>query len=426
MFRSFAVSAACLLTLAAAPSAAQITIPANNLGTDGSFAPFQNRTVTLGSAPTGNWEDPGDGRGIYDPEKWAVVFKYTTVSIPQNVTVNFANHPSGAPVVWLVDGDVNISGTLTLVGVNGSSDTSAYPAGGPGGFRGGKGGNPYSSGFGPGGGQAQPQGSTGEGGGFGTFGMSPVVGGIGGLVYGTSDLVPLIGGSGGGAGRATFGSSWASGGGGGGAILIVATGTITINGAIIADGGNGTSIGCGTGCSINAGGGSGGGIRLVSNTLTGSNLGVLRARGGSGPMPGGAGRIRTEANFDSLPIQSNPERSVATVGSTARLWPDASDPRIEAVTLGNQAVPQDPRGLFTFGNTDIQLSDGVPALVTINAANVPVNSYVEVRVVPVTQNQDEIRVPATFLSGSSASSTWRATLPISDGVSAFTVTVTLP
>ena len=38
-------------------------------------------------------EDPGDGRGIYDPEKWAVVFKYTTVSIPLNVTVNFANHP---------------------------------------------------------------------------------------------------------------------------------------------------------------------------------------------------------------------------------------------------------------------------------------------------------------------------------------------
>jgi hypothetical protein len=415
MFRSFAVSAACLLTLAAAPSAAQIMIPANNLGTDGSFAPFQNRTVTLGSAPTGHWEDPGDGRGIYDPEKWAVVFKYTTVSIPQNVTVNFANHPSGAPVVWLVDGDVNISGTLNLNGQNANTNLNARSVAGPGGFDGTQGNTPRTAGFGPGGGWSGN--SNGAGGGFGTFGLSQIAGRVGGLVYGTPDLVPLIGGSGG--GTRLFGGG-VGGGAGGGAILIVASGSITINGTITANGGSGGQSGDNF-----SGGGSGGGIRLVSNSLGGGVSGVLTAAGGGGNL-GGLGRIRTESNFDTLPTMGNPERSIATVGATARLWPDASEPQIEAVTLGNQAVPQDPRGLFTFGNTDIQLSDTVPALVTITASNVPVNSYVEVRVVPVTQNQDEIRIPATFLSGSLASSTWRATLPISDGVAAFTVTVTLP
>lgn len=421
MFRSFAVSAACLLTLAAAPSAAQIIIPANNLGTDGALVVTSGtRTIPLGAAPTGNWEDAGDGRGIYDPEKWAVVFKYSSVSITAGATVNFANHPSGAPVVWLVDGDVTIAGFVNLDGKPGGA-TTLFAEPGPGGFKGGAGGGnggSATSGFGPGGGQ---RGNGGGGGSYGTRGQDSQ--GLAGLVYGTDDIVPLIGGSGGGP-RGNQG-----GGAGGGGILIVATGTIYLDfnsAGIYARGGSGQVSVPGPG------GGSGGAIRLVCDRYRTQVNSVLDARGGGGSSSqgsvnfGGMGRIRIEANHNEGLIATTPPASFAAVGSVARIWPEPSEPRIEAVSLGNQSVPADPRGVFTLGNTDIQLSDNVPAIITINAANVPVNSYVEVRVVPVTQNQTEIRTQANFISGDFASSTWRATLPISDGVAAFTVTVTLP
>ncbi|MDX2147559.1 MAG: hypothetical protein SFZ23_08560 [Planctomycetota bacterium] len=415
--RMLGVMPVALVSVATMTASAQIIIPANNLGTDGGFNPFQNTTVALGAAAVGSWQQAGDGRGVYDQEKWAVIYKYTSVSIPANVTVRFANHPSGAPVVWLVSGDVTINGSIDLSGTNGSS-FAGNPPGGPGGFSGGKGiPSPRSDGFGPGGG-GQAGNNAGEGGGYGTFGVSQTAGEVGGYVYGTAELIPLMGGSGGGGSGETGNLA---GGGGGGAILIVATGRITVNGSIIANGGSASG-----GCCNSSGGGSGGGIRLVSDTLTGSTTGALSAVGGSTSSPGGFGRIRTEANVDSLPALGNPVRSRATVGTTAKLWPDASAPKVTAVSLGNKPLPSDPRGLFTFGNTDVELNSATPAVLQINCENVPLNATVQVRIVPVTQNQNETRIDATFQSGSFTSSTWRATLPISDGVSAFSVSVIMP
>ncbi|MBX9735486.1 MAG: hypothetical protein K2X32_01050, partial [Phycisphaerales bacterium] len=129
---------AAAVTFAAAPSHAQITIPITNqanLGTDGAFSPTQSTTQFLQAAVTGSWEQAGTGVGVYDASKWAVVYKFSSVNIPANVTVSFSNHPTGAPVVWLVNGNVTINGTVNLTGAVSPSAT-AFAQPGPGGFRG--------------------------------------------------------------------------------------------------------------------------------------------------------------------------------------------------------------------------------------------------------------------------------------------------
>lgn len=152
------VGVAFLLVAGGAVSAhADLVIPGAD-GSDGPLTIAANREIDLSEAVTGTWDDPvaaeDAGKGIYDPEKWAVVFKYSAVTVNAGATVMVKNHPSRAPVVWLVNGDVTINGTVSLngkdyVGAAGVSDP------GPGGFRGGMG--YYSSGvgggpgFGPGG-----------------------------------------------------------------------------------------------------------------------------------------------------------------------------------------------------------------------------------------------------------------------------------
>jgi hypothetical protein len=306
-----------------------------------------------------------------------------------------------------------INGSVNLNGQSAGDNTTFPSQGGPGGFAGGKGTFPISAGFGPGGGQPSfsTNGNLVSGaGGYGTSGATTSSAAIGGGVYGTSDIVPLIGGSGGG-GHTTASRG---GGGGGGAILIAVQGQIIVNGSVVANGGN-----------SGTGDGSGGAIRLISNTLAGS--GSLTARGGnSGAGVGGFGRIRTENNFDSLLTDGIPARIRAEVGTTARLWPEPGEPRVTAFMLGNASIPQDPRALITFGDTDVELKSQVPAVIRVEAQNVPLQAFVDVRVVPVTQNQQSFTVPATFVSGTFASSIWEATLPLNVGVSAFQATVTLP
>jgi hypothetical protein len=91
---------------------------------------------------------------VYDPDKWAVVFKYTTIDI--SVNVYFSNHPSGAPVVWLASGDVTIEGQVNLDGEYGRpyfDFDRPFAESGPGGFGGGQCSGTWdqaSAGFGPG------------------------------------------------------------------------------------------------------------------------------------------------------------------------------------------------------------------------------------------------------------------------------------
>src|ERR1017187_8227250 len=132
--------AACLAVFA--PSLfAQLNIPSD--GSDGALVISNNTVIDLSQAVTGSWTNNNSanaGKGIYDPAKWAVVFKHSSVVISNGATLTFSNHPTHAPVVWLVNGDVTIQ-TNAILSVDGqnsyTSDPANLPLGGPGGFRGG-------------------------------------------------------------------------------------------------------------------------------------------------------------------------------------------------------------------------------------------------------------------------------------------------
>jgi hypothetical protein len=178
----------CILCLAASITLAhsQLVIPS-----DGSDGPLilpsspTNAVIDLSQAASGVWNanNAGNrGRGIYDSDKWAVVFKYSSVRIPAGVTVTFKNHPTRAPVVWLVQGDVEIDGMVSLDGgIQRDAVSGLIPSEpGPGGFRGGASGPQGGGhGMGPGGSDIYDKPTTHS------------------SSYGNPQILPLIGGSGG-------------------------------------------------------------------------------------------------------------------------------------------------------------------------------------------------------------------------------------
>jgi hypothetical protein len=89
---------------------ADLVIPSD--GSDGVFNPTANVEIALSQAVPGAWNSSNSanpGKGVYDSAKWAVVFKYASIDIPVGVTITFKNHPTHAPVVWLVQGSVTIN-----------------------------------------------------------------------------------------------------------------------------------------------------------------------------------------------------------------------------------------------------------------------------------------------------------------------------
>ncbi|MBX3744922.1 MAG: hypothetical protein KF833_06390 [Verrucomicrobiae bacterium] len=416
-----------LAELAAAAGAVAATIHVPSDGSDGVLtittnivAP--NITVTgtnividLGMAVDGAWNDDNSaqsGLGVYDFEKWAVVFKYSSVSIAAGTRVTFRNHPSKAPVVWLVDGDVTINGILDLSGANGvAAPGHAEP--GPGGFRGGRGyyapGVGAGSGFGPGGGRTEG-GWWGSGGSYGAqaSGTPPA--------YGNPSLVPLIGGSGaGGDGDEGWG-----GGAGGGAILIAAAGSVTVDGRVDANGGNRPAQ--------NPGGGSGGGIRIVTGDLAGN--GMIRALGGIGQGNGTVGRIQIERLSASGNPTVIPDPGIVPLvePATALIWPPDDGPTVRVVSIGGGAVPADPRADFGVSGPDVALPETASTQVVVETVNVESASQVQVRVTP--------RGNANFTTADAAVETvvsdtplvirWVATLPVTVGYSAVQVKVVRP
>lgn len=281
---------------------AQLTVP----GADGSDGPFNpsgaTYSVDLSKAASAAWNAPSPvaGSGVYDASKWAVVYKYTSVNIPPGTTVKFSNHPSGAPVVWLVSGSVTIDGTISLDGSAAVLAPDPAPPG-PGGFASGRG---YfsslssgSAGFGPGGASHDASVTTVAGGGsFRTAG-----GGIAGPLYGSARLIPLVGGSGASPWYNNLGCGlgWNQPGAGGGAILIACVHSITLSGGIHAAGGAGTHTNCGS-TNIYGASGAGGGIRLVADSVTGS--GTLRAQDALVGLRGGDGCIALKQTLKASSI----------------------------------------------------------------------------------------------------------------------------
>jgi hypothetical protein len=412
-------------------------------GSDGAFAPVSSVTIDLAQA------DTGPGSGHYDPDRWAVIFNYTSVNIPGGVNVDFSNHPSGAPVVWLVQGDVTIDGAVVLDGENQTGSATRPSIPGPGGFRGGR---QYIStqsegggGFGPGGADYEYAGNHGSSGSHATLGE----GGSEGPTYGNEQIIPLIGGSG---GESHRGSSGFAGGAGGGAILIAAGGTITVNGQISAAGGHGRFVCCWT----YSGAGSGGAIRLVANEVAGA--GQLLAFGGGGGgngRVGGFGRVRVESNVVSPDLISNPAYSFSTPeldrrclggdldnspcaadgdclgGGTCSaaadvplLWPPDDSPRLVATKfvvdpLGSPIdvpIPADPHAELDFPNEDISLDSVDDLELHIEAYNVPLDWVVEVHV--TAKSGRSFRVTAEPLVGTQQASTTTATFSMERGFSA--------
>lgn len=366
---------------------AELTIPgisgvAGVAGSDGNFAPTGDVTLDLSLAKTAAWDAASSGNGVYDPNKWAVVYKFNSVNIPAGKTVSFKNHPSGAPVVWLVTGNVTIAGTLYLAGEHGGYQARPTIPG-PGGFPGGEGRSHPSvvagGGFGPGGaaGNYEDHGS------YSSIGL----GDLPGITYGNARILPLIGGSGGG-GRS---NSTETGGAGGGAILIVATQNLSLTGAINAKGGSN---------SYNSGGGSGGAVRLLSDTISGT--GTVSAV--SWDNAKGDGRIRLETLSFTGNVRTFPSVPVLTPDDPLVLWPPAAAPSIRVVSVGAKNAPTDPRGSPQTAEIDFQMDNETSSNIVLEAKNVQSDASVKVRIVPVYGLP--ITQTATFSNGTTALSSW--------------------
>ena len=396
-----------LLLLAALALPAGATINSQSDGSDGALvvnnvtAPSGTLTIDLGKSATLNWNQasPVAGAGVYDSTKWAVVFKYTSVNILAGYTLKFTNHPANAPVVWLVQGAAKIAGTVNLDGETGStSNRETVP--GPGGFAGGRGyfiGSPATAGQGPGGAPVATDPSDYQTG--GAYGTTAPHGG--GLVYGNSRILPLIGGSGGGG----FVSGSSSGGAGGGAILIVAGQQCSVTGQIYARGG--LEYG-----NPYSGNGSGGAIRVIADTLAGN--GTMNCGTIGGYTYGALGRIRLEANTMQFASQTSPAYSLEQPLDVdgVVIWPPAPEPTIKITKIAGQPVTGDPHmdaQALVSGDVVISQTSAVP--IEITATNVPVppaTTAMSIRV--VLGLGSELTVPMTYSSGDLSSSVWTGTL----------------
>ncbi len=207
---------------------------------------------------------------------WDTLLTATTVTIAGTVT-HAQNSDTNAVDGWTPSARVNIACSTLEVTADGKIDVNYR------GYLGGQTAN--KDGHGPGRGRGRgTDSSDGGAGGYGGAGGTAFKSGFMnyGLTYGSSTL-PEDPGSGGGSGN----TDAADGGAGGGSVRIVATGTVAVNGQILANGGTGPGYG---------GAGSGGGVYIDCLALTGSG-GVVSAIGGNGASRSGGGGGGVEADL---------------------------------------------------------------------------------------------------------------------------------
>lgn len=391
------------------PTHAQNNFSSGSTGADGAFAPTTNQTVAV----------PESG-----------VFNFTTVNIPTGVTVTFTRNSKNMPLSILISGDAVIAGIISIDGKPGSTN-GAGGYGGPGGFNGGAGGYGFDQSYsgvpgdgpsGGGGGTATDGYSSGGGGGYGTAGQNgyQTTGGRGGPRFGATTVQPLLGGSGGGGGAATTNGRGGAAGGGGGAVLIASSGTITLNGSVLARGGNGD------GYTNAGGGGAGGAVRLIANTVLGN--GVMRVDGGSGSGwsgtgKGGQGYVRVEAydygNFNATTSPSN-------IISFALPHPVAvaNAPQLRIVSVAGVNSPSAPLGsLQGVPDVVVPTSQTNPVTVAIEGSNLPVGTVVSVTLTPARGTRSTVQ--SSPLAGTEAASTASASVTLPAGMSVISATATV-
>lgn len=397
--RTFRLLPIAILIGTVVQATAQLTIPSD--GSDGALNITEDTVIDLSQAVTGTWDQnnaSNAGHGVYDPDKWVVVFKYSSVNIQGHTTgtpetlvgrrVKFKNHPSNAPVVWLVQGNVTINGILDLNGQDGSHPSTSLAniptEPGPGGFRGGvnipstavRGGG----GYGPAGGQS---------------GYAAESNGRYALAYGNPQIIPLIGGSG---GASMYNPS--SGPAGGGAILIAAGNNILINGRILCNGGKGD-------ISVNWGG-SGGAIKLIADSVSGS--GLLEAKHPN--RADSVGRIRIEANALDVALQSTPETIAVPPANPPVLWPAENAPKARILSVDAVAAPEDPRSPL-IAAADLAIQNNSPVNILIETRDFPIEGVVHLHVIP--KFSDRTRLTATRVSGDINQAIWRVTTTLPQG-----------
>ncbi len=391
------VTLASLLVATSAFASAQLDLGTTD-ASDGvsQVFPGNGLTFNLAEAATGTWNSPAPvpGKGVYDPQLWAVVYKFSSINWQENTVISFVPHPSGCPVIFLSQGNVTINTNFTLpyfIGGFGGGQTSQTSLG--------------SGGLGPGGGSLNTV--SGLYGGNGSYATSspasnPHLGN--GQVYGNPAILPLIGGSGGGTSQ-----SVSFGGAGGSAILIASRETFTFGGYIGAPGQslNGVSIG---------GSGSGGAIKLMGQTFNsapGANLVVSGGTSNVG-VAAGEGRIRIEANtFGTLPSSPNPI-STATAGPVAKIFATNLTPKVTISKVGGISAPTDSRGTFN-SPPDVNLNAPGSQTVEVTCENVPVNGTWSVFVRGVPRNGQDVTYTATYATGNLAWSTWTVNVPFTEG-----------
>ena len=411
-------------------------------GNDGVFSPTVDTVLDL----------PADG-----------ILNFTAVTIPTGITVTFNRNTANTSVTLLVSGDVIIDGTIDVSGGDSTAvgaaddgnpgDDSLYGMGGPGGFNGGRGGVPGSiigsAGLGPGGGN-QARGvntvgntaGTGCGGGgagylsAGKASQADATAGdgvcdrdseqaMGGDIYGSEALFPLIGGSGGGGGSAGSAFAGSGGGGGGGAILIASSGTVTINGEINANGGNsGKAAGSLTGGT--GGGGSGGAIRIIATVIDGN--GAITALGGSAGAytpndsssqggNGSNGRIRLEADTYKRTASTSPAFSFDAPKS---VFIDGL-PSLRISSVAGIAAPASPTGK---GDIILPQSTPNPIVIEFATTGVPAGNTVELRITPA--SGPVISASSAAIAGTNDAGSASVSVNLPDGPSVLSAQVNFP
>ncbi len=374
----------CILT-----ATAQLAIPSD--GSDGALNITEDTVIDLSQAVTGTWDQNNTanvGKGVYDPEKWAVVFKYSSVNIEGHTTgspaqlvgrkVTFKNHPSKAPVVWLVQGNVTVNGILDLRGEGGTSlspERLTPSSGGPGAFRGAATGPEGSgSGYGPGGGPPNNEHGVYRG------------------IYGNPQAIPLIGGSG---GRADY----RSGAGGGGAILIASSGQISILGSIDVRGGS---------VRYNEGTyqGSPGAVRLIASNVSGT--GTIEAS----QETGARGIVRIETQELSTTLKVYPETIGVPPANPPILWPAANAPKARVVSVDSVNAPLEPTAPL-IAAADVAIQNNAPVNILIETRDFPIEGVVQLSVIPKFSQRSSHT--ATRISGDINVATWRVTTTLPQG-----------
>jgi len=381
-------------------------------GSDGTLTPTTSIEIDLSQAVDGEWDADNTahaGQGIHDPEKWVVVFKYSEVTVPEGVTVTFKNHPSRAPVIWIVNGNVTIDGRVSVDGKNPAvQGAAAVPTeAGPGGFRGGCA-RPDQGGAGMG-----PQGGNNSRGEYN-------------LYYGNEPILPAIGGSGG----AGNGSRKFAGSGAGGCIVIACAETLSI--------GVTGYISANSGYRDYAHSGSGGAIRLIADRVEVMGKMYATALHNGNPGYGAVGRIRIESRETAIltpPVPIAPAPVVAVPDDPVLIVQPDNSP---TVRIAKVALPADIDTAAEIVNPlaplevagDVEFPLGTAGLVIgVETTNFPVtNGRVFVR---IAEKFGGVRIEeAAFHDGDYAAARWRtsATEPIvfSDGFTVLQARATGP